>query len=256
MNSNKILLFFLLPGILLSSGCRFRKKMPEKVTFYTTDSLLVTGDLYHVSDHAQVILLCHQAGYSRGEYKETARELNAMGFNCLAVDLRSGNMVNGVRNETAIRARIKNVPRKYIDAQNDITAAVHYAYYKYYRKVILVGSSYSASLVMKTATYNELICAVASFSPGEYFENREWLKESTRFLSVPIFLTSSKTESPGVKVIYDYLPGTDKTQFIPVSAGEHGSKALWKEYPCSSEYWAAFKSFLLRVAKCNKREHS
>ncbi|WP_424352380.1 hypothetical protein, partial [Lutimonas sp.] len=68
----------------------------ETINFKASDGVTVTADLYmpHKTS-APFILLYHQAGYSRGEYLSIAPQLNAMGFNCLAVDQRSGDKVNG-----------------------------------------------------------------------------------------------------------------------------------------------------------------
>src|SRR5690349_9118104 len=65
------------------------------------DGLTITADLYEADSTAPVILLCHQAGYSRGEFLETGKRLMKFGFTCLAIDLRSGKECNAIPNETA-----------------------------------------------------------------------------------------------------------------------------------------------------------
>src|SRR5687768_9393059 len=77
----------------------------ETITFPSKDGITITGDMYMINDTMPYMLLCHQAGYSRGEYKETAKRFNKLGFNCLAIDQRSGNEVNGVKNMTAEAAK-------------------------------------------------------------------------------------------------------------------------------------------------------
>ena len=57
-------------------------------TFPSKDGITITADLYEIDSASPVILLCHQAGYSRGEYIESAKRLNKFGFNCLAIDQR------------------------------------------------------------------------------------------------------------------------------------------------------------------------
>jgi len=58
----------------------------ETVTFPASDGLVVTADLYMAyAPTAPMILLFHQAGYSRGEYLEIAPRLNALGFNALGL---------------------------------------------------------------------------------------------------------------------------------------------------------------------------
>ena len=60
----------------------------QTVEFPAGDGLPITADLYQGASGPQVpmIVLCHQAGWSRGAYRETAPRLVAIGFNCLAID--------------------------------------------------------------------------------------------------------------------------------------------------------------------------
>ena len=58
------------------------------ITFYAKDSVIITADTYFLEDIKPTVLLCHQAGYSRGEYLKTAKKLNALGFSCMAIDQR------------------------------------------------------------------------------------------------------------------------------------------------------------------------
>src|SRR5262245_54570689 len=83
-------LFLLITLVIGSTPARAQ----HKITFPSKDGLPVTADLYHVNDSLPVILLCHQARFSRGEYREAAVKLNKFGFNCLAIDQRSGQEVN------------------------------------------------------------------------------------------------------------------------------------------------------------------
>ena len=71
--------------------------LKDTIRFPSEDGLMVTADLYIEKNEkdAPFIILYHQAGWSRGEYAQIAPRLNALGFNCLAVDLRSGGKVNG-----------------------------------------------------------------------------------------------------------------------------------------------------------------
>ncbi|HNS13249.1 MAG TPA: hypothetical protein PKM97_11605, partial [Bacteroidia bacterium] len=114
-----------------------------KVFFPSKDELMMTADWYPVSSSMPVILLCHQNGFSRGEYNETALRLNKFGFNCLAIDQRVGKEVNGVRNETALEAAEKKAEPTFEEAEQDILAALDYLQTQYKQKIIILGSSYS-----------------------------------------------------------------------------------------------------------------
>ena len=214
------------------------------VEFPSLDSLLVTADFYFRGREFPMLILCHQAHYSRGEYKETAFKLCEKGFNCVAIDQRSGDEVNGIINETAKRAKEQNLPTEYLDAEQDIVAAIAYVSAFYNCKVILVGSSYSSSLALKIATENDLVEKVAAFSPGEYFADQLNLKAHISSLIKPVFITSSKKESGDAKLIFNAIPSANKIQYIPETEGEHGSKALWTDQADQEGYWDAFLNFL------------
>ncbi|HID38382.1 MAG TPA: hypothetical protein EYP36_02570, partial [Calditrichaeota bacterium] len=97
----------------------------KTITFPSLDSLEITADLYLPHGKtAPFIILYHRAHWSRGEYREIAPKLTEMGFNCLAVDQRSGSEVNGVKNETAARAVKLGKPTTYVDALQDMQAAL------------------------------------------------------------------------------------------------------------------------------------
>lgn len=216
------------------------------IEFPSQDGTLITADSYESLPGKDFILLCHQANFSRGEYVETARQLSDMGYNCLAIDQRSGNTCNKVENMTAKRAREKGLNTDYTDAEQDILAALDYIYNKSGKKVIVVGSSYSASLLLKIAKNNEKISAVAVFSPGEYLKGTD-LKKEIAGLNIPVFATSSKKEA---KEVADLLTGVvTKDIFVPTVEGEHGSKALWSSVNGHEEYWRAFKTFLNKQSK-------
>jgi hypothetical protein len=98
----------------------------QKVSFYSDDSLKITADLYLKDYSFPFILLFHQGNSSRGEYSEIAMRLMKMDYNCLAVDLRTGDKMNYVHNETAARAKTGNYPHSYLDATLDILATLKY----------------------------------------------------------------------------------------------------------------------------------
>ena len=216
------------------------------ITFPASDGLEITADLFHVADDAPVFVLCHQARYNRTEHTETAKALMARGYNCLATDQRSGGVLHDQDNETSKRAKAKGLPTGYLDAEPDIIAAVNFMAEKYKQQVILVGSSYSASLSLKVAKENPNVKAVLSFSPGEYFGKELALGKTIAGLNKPTFITSSKSEAKGAKPLADVVASEMITHFVPASDGAHGSRVLWSKQPFSEEYWTAVNAFLAK----------
>ena len=225
----------------------------EKITFKTTDNLTVTADLYRNDNpNVNVIILCHQAGFSRGEYIETAEKLLTIGYTCLALDQRSGKEVNSVANETAKLAKELGLKQEYPNALLDIEAGLKYVKENFPKaKIMLVGSSYSASLAIIIASkYPKDIKAIASFSPGEYFKiDNLTIEDFAKNVNCAVFITSAKNEGKNWKVIYNVIPSKNKTSFLPNAKGIHGSKALWSSSNGNQEYWMAFKLFLANSFK-------
>ena len=224
----------------------------KEVSFETADNILVTGDLYALKDKsAPLILLFHQAGYSRGEYRSIAPQLNKLGFQCLAIDQRSGNKVNDVINKTKIEAKKQDKRTKYPDAFPDLEAALKYASEQLdQKKVIIWGSSYSSSLVFILASkYPEKVQAILSFSPGEYFSFEDQkIEDFSKKVSCPVFITSARLEKSSWKNIYENV-SSEKAFYLPEKKGFHGSKALWPEKEGNKGYWNAVKKYLTQFKK-------
>ncbi|MEM8896355.1 MAG: alpha/beta hydrolase [Bacteroidota bacterium] len=218
------------------------------------DGIEITADLYTMHpDTADFIILFHQAGWSRGEYLEIAPKLNARGYNCLAVDQRSGNAVNGVSNTTYQNATRAMKETKYLDAYQDIVAVVDHVRANYAKgRVIIWGSSYSSSLVLRYAgEFADNIDAALAFSPGEYFKNfgkpGDYIQSFAGDIDDPVFVTSARNEKNNWWSIYEAIPGESKTYFVPESLGNHGSRALWQKFTDHRAYWEAVDAFLTNL---------
>ena len=228
-----------------------KKHQPVALEFKSLDGLLINGNLYEVDKDRPVILLCHQANYNKNEYNDIAPKLNEMGYNCLAIDQRSGGNFAGKPNETFQRAKDKGLPTDYVDAHQDIEAAIDFLSKKYNKKVIIWGSSYSSSLVLFESLQNKQVIASISFSPGDYFRDKK-PSLSTVFAKIqkPFFITSSKQEATTLSTLVDKERlKENQVQFIPKSNGFHGSKALWEGQEGAEEYWTAITAFLSSITR-------
>lgn len=189
-------------------------------------------------------MLCHRSHFNRGEYKDIAPQLMAQSFSCLAIDQRSGMNVLGYINETSTLAKKKGLSTGYLDARQDIEAAVEYALKKNRNNpIILVGSSYSASLSLLVARDTDKVKAVAVFSPGEYLKGIE-LSKAIKDFSKPIFATSAKKEIADMKKLFSFVGKKYISYFLPVVEGFHGAKSLWPSSIGNEQYWKSFLSFL------------
>jgi hypothetical protein len=220
----------------------------EKVNFFAADSLKITADLYLKDYSYPFILLFHQFDGSRGEFTEIANRLLKLNYNCVAVDLRVGEKINYVQNETAERANAKGLRNNFIDAKKDIEAAIKYVSKFNRNSVILFGSSFSASLCLITAKENNNVKAVVAFSPGEFFRPEIDVKESISGLNIPIFVSSTELEYEYILKLMSGISDEYKTIYKPKSGGGvHGAKALWKSSESSDECWLELLLFFKRI---------
>lgn len=217
----------------------------QTIRFSSLDKLPVTADLYTVNDTRRYLVLCHLSEHSRGEYRKIAKRFMENGYNCMAIDTRTGNQALGIVNETALEAKKQDKSTDFLSSEQDILAAINYADSLSKGKgVILIGSSFSASLSLKVTTSNNKVIAVAAFSPGEHFGPSLNLANTIRNLVKPTFVTSSLDEHKELALLYEKIPASDKTHFIPINKGMHGAISLWDYNPNHQEYWDALLLFL------------
>ena len=222
--------------------------------FASVDGLEVTGDLKEVSATGPYAILCHQAGFSRGEYAETAAWFNKLGINTLAIDQRSGEAAREINNETAARAKAKALPQDYLSAEQDIRAAIDHIATLVAgdgRPLILVGSSYSASLVLKIAAdttfkHHDGIAGVISFSPGEYFKTMK-LAPLLSTIECPVFITQAQNEYAASLEVSENIPDENLIIYQPDFPSIHGSRAIWKEVDGHEAVRRALKEFIVTL---------
>ncbi len=244
--------FLILSVSILSVETVSAQNTKKTINFPAKDNIRITADLYLTeNEDAPFIILFHQAMFSRGEYIEIAPMLNNWGFNCMAIDQRSGLKVNSILNQTHKNAKNKGKSTKYTDAYPDLETALAYVKKEFSpKKIIVWGSSYSSSLVFILAAKHPEVDAVLSFSPGEYFkfENKriaDWAKD----VKCPVFVTSSKKEAQDCSLIFKNTSNKKNIQFIPEVSGFHGSKALWKNKNGHEKYREAVKKFLVNFTE-------
>ncbi|MBU8893665.1 MAG: dienelactone hydrolase family protein [Bacteroidales bacterium] len=219
----------------------------EKVSFTASDGLKITADLYEVNSEKPYILLFHQAGYSRGEYRQIADKIIKFGYNCLAVDLRAGGEVNYIQNHTALLAIQQGFPADYLSSRKDIEASIKWVTERSEEPVVLFGSSFSASLCLLVAKTNPDVKAVIAFSPGEFFAPELNIQSELKGFEKPVFAASSERENEYVDKMLSFVPSVNKTIFAPQKGGEHGSKSLWRSNSNNQEYWLALTMFFSKI---------
>ena len=220
-------------------------KAQDKVSFQTSDSLEVVAHLYEIDPSYPYIILYHQSGYSKGEFKEIAISLLKLKYNCLAVDLRFGKGVKSIPNETSVNAKKSHIVSSMYDSRLDIKASIEYAFERSGKEVLLLGSSFSGTLALLEAKLNPKVKAVIAYSPGEFFRNEFLIHDELDGMEKPVYIAGSQLEYPYLKRLTKLVPKNNLVVFQPQNAsGKHGAKALWKEDKVSKEYWLSLLMFI------------
>ncbi len=232
---------------VLSGGlAAFSAPAQESVTLKASDGLEVTAEVYPVAaDDAPWIVAAHQAGSSRGEYRDIAPRLQALGYQVLALDQRAGGSFGGVSNRTAERAAAAHLPTGYLDALPDIQAGLIFARNRTAAPVLFWGSSYSAALALVLAGEQpDLLDGALAFSPGEYLSGKN-VAAAAAAIAMPVFITSAASETDRWEAIFAAIGDPRKTAFRPESGGVHGSSSLIADRNANPEpYWQAVEAFL------------
>lgn len=216
------------------------------VSFKASDGLEITADFYDTyATTNKYMLMFHQAEYSRAEYQQIASRIIKLDINCIAVDLRYGNEVNYVNNETAMSAKVKDLPHTMLDCEKDILAAIDYVYsLDSTAQIFLMGSSFSASLCLKVAKDKENFAAVIAYSPGEFF-NEFVVGDYIKGLTTPTYVACTRSEYEYVSKLVSGITSSKRVLFKPTSTeGEHGAKTLWWTSKANEDCWLSLLFFL------------
>ncbi len=230
----------------LSSGNSYAQIVRKsKIEFYSTDSLLITADHYYSRKENPYILLFHTEQSSRGEFGVIAERFIKMQYNCIAVDIRTGNKHGFVKNETSGRALDNGIDRELEDGEKDIIASLNYVRSISDNNIIILGSSSSASLSLKIAAEEEDITAVIALSPGEFFQPEFEVRSIFENYKIPVFIAGNKSEEPYLVDIFSDLKEEYKTM---ITASENtrgrGTGLLLEENPANNEYWFSILIFI------------
>lgn len=242
LNRSIVFILSILLVFFFSSANIIRKNV---VRFTAADGVLITADHYFVRKNLPYILLLHQELSSRGEFDSIAEKIVKTGYNCLAVDLRTGLKYGYIENETSRSVAEGNRSSQPLDALKDISAAAEYAWNMSGQKIILLGSGTSASLALIEAKTNEHVKAVIALSPGEYFRPELDMKSFLADFSKMAFVSCSHIEYPFIAEMFSAMSDKYKTVFKPTSgAGARGSMAFYDDNPAKDEYWLSLLLFL------------
>lgn len=216
----------------------------EEVSFQTSDSVTVFGDLYvaGADRDAPIVLLFHQSGSSSREYDSIAPRLNALGYHALAIDARGGG---GVNRTVARLPERGGGPQAYFDFKAAMTWVRTSGFSG---PIVLWGSSYSAGRLFQIlAERPDGVVAAVCFSPGAGFARRgeDASPSVAEQAEVPIFMTWAESElDDDRRARFARVASAQKVLFEQ-AGGVHGSSTLHPEdNPGWRHVWAGVTAFL------------
>jgi len=229
----------LLPGMALAG---------EPLTLQAADGVSVYGTFERAQPHNRnVILLFHQARGNRHEYDPVLPVLHQLGYDTLAIDQRAGGNLFGGHNQTVAKL---GKSTGYLAAMPDLEAALAWARQQRYGRIVAVGSSYTSALViLLAARHPHELAAVASFSPGEYFDDTNLVKNAAAKIAIPFYITTDPDEADNVAEVLRNAHGDNIVHYRP-AVGVHGASTLVqaRDPRGYQANLASFTAFLQRVA--------
>ncbi|MFC5435772.1 alpha/beta hydrolase [Rhodanobacter umsongensis] len=218
------------PARLVRCACLILLCLPalalagEPLTLHAADGVTVYGTLSQAQPHGRSIaLLFHQAHANRHEYDSVVPALQKLGFDTLAIDQRSGGDLFDGHNETVAKL---GTSADYLAALPDLEAALAWARAQHYARIVAVGSSYSSSLVIVLAAkHPQGLSAIASFSPGEYFDDKNQIKQAAARVTLPFYITTDPDEAGDVAEVLRDAHGPNVVHYQP-KVGVHGASTL------------------------------
>jgi dienelactone hydrolase len=221
-------------------------------TLQADDGVTVTSDVYTpVSARVGCVLLMHQSGGSRGEYRVIGPQLAAHGWLALAADLRFGRQdrSTGIPNETGQRVGTPAIlDRNDAEARRalvrasraDVEASLAHLTAAGCRDVVLWGSSATTIQALQRAKDDPRIRAAILFSPGEYLrDDPEAMRTIARQLRRPILVVHGREEAELALPVAEAIPAALRTVHAS-DLGAHGSAILVED----GGAWKPVRDFL------------
>lgn len=170
------------------------------------------------------VLLLHQAGGSRGEFKELAESLAAKGIASLRLDLRGhGESINKAKFGPPFDEKMRSI---LIGTDSDIGAGISFLRAQDGtdpKRIGILGSSYSGEYLAVAGRKSGYEKAYVELSPGSFSE--ESIKNIDSSGAVWLFVRS--VDEPHLKGLHEDIRKVSKSaQLYEVAGKQHASRLL------------------------------
>ncbi len=233
--------------IFLSESISAQIIRKSEVNFKASDGLIVTANLYQSRKSNPYLIFFHQELSCKGEFDPIVSRFIKMNYNCMAVDLRSGDDLGFEKNKTATRAKEDGYTSSVNQASKDMEAAIDFMHQFSKKDVCILGSASSATLALIVGRNNPYVKAIVALSPGEYFAPENELKNILDNYPKPVYVGCTAEEYSYLSGIEGF-PGPGNVLFKPSSGeGLRGTMALLKDNPTRDQYWLSLLLFFKSI---------
>jgi pimeloyl-ACP methyl ester carboxylesterase len=172
------------------------------VQFAAPDGLVIASTLYPApSRPAPTVLLLHMAGSNRSAWNPLAQQLQATGFNVVAIDLRGHGDTGGTvdwpkaqQDIGAVLTRLNTLPG--VDRQ----------------RISIVGANIGANLALNACAVTPNCKAAVLLSPALDYQGIKTAEAMARYGKRPILIVANRNDSPS---------STDSTTLDKLAQGDH-----------------------------------
>jgi esterase/lipase len=172
------------------------------VQFAAPDGLVIASTLYPApSRPAPTVLLLHMAGSNRTAWNPLAQQLQATGFNVVAIDLRGHGDTGGAidwpkaqQDIGAVLTRLNTLPG--VDRQ----------------RLLIVGANIGANLGLNVCAVTLNCKSVVLLSPALDYQGIKTADAMSRYAKRPILIVASRSDSPS---------GAESAALDKLAQGEH-----------------------------------
>lgn len=194
-----IFLFILLP--VLISGCAQNvqkvnvqgavKSNMEKVSFLTSDNVLILGN-YWGSDSDKAILLLHMMPATKESWNSIAPDLNEKGYKVLAIDLRGHGESNKKGYEILDYRKFSN--EEHAKSIEDVKAAIEFLKQRGAKEFGIIGASIGANLALVYGADEKEVKIAVLLSPGLDYRGIKTELPAEKF-DRPLLIIASEEDS-------------------------------------------------------------
>jgi len=173
-------------GAAARAGAPAAQNGPARVEFQASDGVRIAADFSRPKKGGPVFLLLHGLGAGRGEWGRLSGLLRERGWGALAIDARGHGESGGPR-YTEFRT-----PAAWAAIEKDLAGALRFLSKKGFprRRVVLVGASIGANLVLEFAAREKAIPFVVLLSPGVDYQGLR-IEGAARAFDRPMILAAS-----------------------------------------------------------------